>query len=147
MACAVLAFGCRSAPPAAPVATTTPGPHPAPEPAGNVKVVTETQIEILDPIKFVPGSATLEITSIPMIEAIALTLTGNPSIRRVAVQAFGADALASLQERLGTTRAQTIVAELIARGVEPRRLIAEGLAQPPAGVPNEPVFLILERAP
>lgn len=112
-----------------------------------MKVVTDTHVEILDPIKFVPGSATLEITSIPMIDAIAQTLTGNPSIRRVAVQAFGADALASLQERLGATRAQMIVDQLIARGVEPKRLVAEGLAQPPAGTPNAPLFLILERAP
>ncbi len=109
--------------------------------------MTETSVEILDPIRFLPGSPALERTSIPMLDAVAHTLTGNPSIKRVAVQAFGADALASLQDRLADARAQRIVDELIARGVEPARLVADGSALPPAGQPNAPIFLILERAP
>ncbi len=139
---------CRGAPAPEPVATTTRTPRQVAEPpAPEVRVVTETSVEILDPIKFVPGSATFEVTSIPMLDAVARTLAGNPSIKRVAVQAFGADTLAAFQAKLGATRAQAIVDALVARGIAPTRLIAEGDAQPPAGQPNAPSFLILERVP
>ena len=147
LACAVV-IACRSAPAPAPVSTVTPGPRPVAEPApGKVKVVTETAVEILDPIKFLPGAATIEPASIPMLDAVARTLTGNPSIGLVAVQAFGADTVAVFQTKLGASRAQAIVDELIARGVERKRLLADGAAQPPSGYPNAPIFLILERAP
>jgi len=149
MALVVLATACasRSAPPP-PLATATPAPTTTAAPAKKkVTVTTETSVEILDPIKFLPGSATIEVTSIPMLDAVARTLSGNPSIKLVAVQAFGADTVARYQVQLGATRAQTIVDELIARGVEAKRLVADGNAQPPTGYPNAPIFLILERAP
>lgn len=142
------ACGCHSAPTAQPVAaTTTAHEQPPPAQKQGVKVVTDTSVVVLDPIKFMPGSPTIEPTSIPMLDAVARTLAGNPSIKLVAVQAFGADGVAALQARLGATRAQAIVDELVARGVERKRLVAEGDAQPPAGTPNAPIFLILERAP
>jgi outer membrane protein OmpA-like peptidoglycan-associated protein len=140
------ACACRSAPVQEPVATTTRAPRPVVEPR-KVEIVTETRVELLDPIRFVPGSATFEVTSIPMLDAVARTLAGNPSIKRVAVQAFGPDTAATFQAKLGATRAQAIVDALVARGVEPIRLVADGGAQPPAGLPNVPTFSILERAP
>jgi outer membrane protein OmpA-like peptidoglycan-associated protein len=142
------ACGCHSAPAPHPLATTSAAraqPAPAREPG--IKVVTDTSVVVLDPIKFMPGSPTIEPTSIPMLDAVARTLAGNPSIKLVAVQAFGADGVTALQARLGATRAQAIVDELVARGVDRKRLLAEGDAQPPAGTPNAPVFVILERAP
>lgn len=130
------------------IATATPAPTTTAAPAKKkVTVTTETHVDILDPIKFLPGSATIEVTSIPMLDAVARTLAGNPSIKLVAVQAFGADTVVRFQAQLATTRAQTIVDELVARGVEAKRLVAEGNAQPPAGYPNAPIFLILERTP
>ena len=140
-----IAAACRAPQPAAPIATTSPATTKPAEPRRG-KVVTDTHVEILDPIKFLPGSATLDPTSTRIIDAIASTLTGNPSIKLVAVQAFGADALTKFQAQLGADRAQVIVDALIARGVERKRLVAEGDAQPPAGYPNAPVFLILERS-
>jgi outer membrane protein OmpA-like peptidoglycan-associated protein len=150
MAIVVVVAACasRSAPPAKPIATVTPAPtRPAEPEKKKVTVTTETHFEILDPIKFLPGSATIETTSIPMLDAVARTLAGNPSIKLVAVQAFGADTVARFQVQLGATRAQTIVDALVARGVEAKRLLPEGNAQPPAGYPNAPIFLILERVP
>jgi outer membrane protein OmpA-like peptidoglycan-associated protein len=146
-----IACACRSAPPAKPVATKTPAPAPAAEagkpPEAKVNVITETTIELLDPITFLPGSATFEPTSMKTIDAIAHTLAGNPSLKLISVQAFGSDAVAALRAKLGAARAQAIVDELVARGVERRRLLAEGDAQPPAGYSNEPIFVILERTP
>lgn len=142
------ACACHTAPTPQPLATTVPArEHPAPAQQKGLKIVTDTSVVVLDPIKFMPGSPTIEPTSIPMLDAVARTLAGNPSIKLVAVQAFGADGVAALQARLGATRAQAIVDELVARGVERKRLLAEGDAQPPAGTPNAPIFLILERAP
>ena len=142
------ACGCHIAPAPQPLATTVPaGQHPAAAQKQGLKVVTDTSVVVLDPIKFMPGSPTIEPTSIPMLDAVARTLAGNPSIALVAVQAFGADGVAALQARLGATRAQAIVDELVARGVDRKRLLAEGDAQPPAGTPNAAIFVILERVP
>ncbi|HEY5927843.1 MAG TPA: OmpA family protein [Kofleriaceae bacterium] len=140
------ACACRSAPAPATLSTATPAPATvADPPRGKVKVITETQISILDPIKFLPGSPTLDATSIPALDAMATTLAGNPSIKLVAVQTFGADTVATFQASLGTARAQTLVDALVARGISPKRLIAEGYPKPPAGRSNDPSFLILER--
>jgi outer membrane protein OmpA-like peptidoglycan-associated protein len=119
----------------------------APSQPAKRKVITETHIEIYDPIKFMPGSPSIDLRSVPMLDAIARTLEGNPSIRLMAVQAFGADTLTTLQARLGATRAQLIVDELVARGVARFRLVPDGYAKPPAGSSNTAVFLILERTP
>jgi outer membrane protein OmpA-like peptidoglycan-associated protein len=82
-----------------------------------------------------------------MLDAVANTLTNNASIKRVVVRAFAADADPSVQAQLAQGRAQLIVDELIARGIDAARLTAEGVAQPPAGQPSSPLFLIVERAP
>lgn len=124
--------------------TASPG-QPAPKRAR--MVVTETQVEILDPIRFLTGSSTLDPRSTPILDAIASTLTGNPSIKLVAVHAYGVDALVQFQGRIGAARAQAIVDQLVVRGVERGRLLAEGAATPPAGRSTMPVFEILERTP
>ena len=134
---AVLA-ACAHSPPAV-TSTTTQRPDPVEQPKPTINVVTDTTVEILDPIRFYAGSPTLDPRSTPILDAIAGTLTGNPSIRLVEVIAYGSDAVPSLQ--------QAVVGELIARGVESRRLRASGEAVPRQGMGPGPVFLILERAP
>ncbi|HTL34862.1 MAG TPA: OmpA family protein [Kofleriaceae bacterium] len=129
------------------VATKQPAqPADRPEPRGKVKVVTDTHVEILDPIKFLSGSPSIEPSSGPILDAIAGTLTGNPSIKLVEIIAYGADAVPSLQQSVAVARAQAVVGELIARGVESRRLRASGEAVPQRGMGPGPTFLILERA-
>jgi outer membrane protein OmpA-like peptidoglycan-associated protein len=110
-------------------------------------VVTETHVEILDPIRFLSGSVTLDPRSTPILDAIASTLTGNPSIKLVAVHAYGADALTQFQARIGADRAQAIVDQLVARGVARTRLVAQGEATPPPGAGPGPQFEILKRDP
>jgi len=142
----VVMAACTHASSPAPVATTTPQ-RPRPEPKPKVKVVTDTKVEILDPIRFFAGSPTLDPRSTPILDAIAGTLTGNPSITLVEVIAYGADAVPSLQQSVAVARAQAVVGELIARGVESRRLRASGEVVPASGTGPGPTFLILERAP
>jgi outer membrane protein OmpA-like peptidoglycan-associated protein len=141
----VTLLACGHASPA-PVATTTPQ-RPRLEPKPKVKIVTDTKVEILDPIRFFTASATLDPRSTPILDAIAGTLTGNPSITLVEVIAYGADAVPSLQHSVAISRAQAVVGELIARGVERQRLRASGEAVPRQGMGPGPTFLILARDP
>ena len=129
------------------VATTRQAQPTQAEPKKKVQITTETHVEILDPIKFASASPTIEPTSIPILEAIANTLTGNPSIKLVEVIAYGSDAVPSLRESVAIARAQAVVGELIARGVDSRRLRASGEATPRQGMGPGPTFLILERDP
>ena len=144
----VAMVACQSAPAPAPTPIET---HARTEPATVEReqktVVTETHVEILDPIRFLAGSPTLDPRSTPILDAIASTLAGNPSIRLVEVHAYGADTLAQFQARVGADRAQAIINALVARGVDKKRLLAAGRATPPPGQSPIPVFEIVERAP
>jgi outer membrane protein OmpA-like peptidoglycan-associated protein len=110
------------------------------------RVVTDTQIEILSPIRFVGVSAQVTPQSTRILDAIAETLEGNPSIRLMAVVAFGNDSHVAPRV-LGELRARALVSELVRRGVSPTRLRAVGRERPDRGTDPGPELLILERAP
>lgn len=126
--------------------------HREPEPHGRI-VVTETHTEILDVIAFAPGTSQLEARSLPTLDAVAATLRGNPTIELVEVQAHTSgigDETANLT--LTEQRAAVVVRYLVAAGVEPARLDAQGYGdtQPidrTSPAKNERVaFLILKRS-
>ena len=109
-------------------------------------ITTSTSIEILQPIQFVGPTPEIAPASWRMLDAIAATLNGNPSILLVAIRAFGTDAT---RDRLvlGVRRSRAVVDELVHRGVASRRLRASGAAQPDPGDPGPgPEILILRRA-
>jgi len=137
---------CRSTPAPSPVETTTPTrtTPPAEQPRGRM-VVTDTQVEILDPIRFLTGSAALDPRSTPILDAVASTLRGNPSIKLVAVHAYGTDALRQFRGQVGAERAQVVVDQLVLRGVERSRLVAQGDTAPPPGTGIVVAFEILAR--
>ena len=124
---------------------TTPAPPVASAKPGRV-VVSDTQVEILPILRFDGQSTRIVIEAIPTLDALAATLKGNPEILLVEVRAFGSDNVAEFQQQIGELRAQTIVDELVKRGVEPKRLRAHGLAVSPNGDPR-PVLEIVQRAP
>lgn len=134
-------------PPAHPVETEAPAVAQPAEPKDHVHVTTDTHVEILDPIKFFVASPAIDPRSTPILDAVASTLTGNPSIKVVEVIAYGADAVPSLQQSVALARAQAVVAELVARGVDGKRLRASGEAVPAQGNGPGPTFLILKRDP
>ena len=117
------------------------------EPRGRV-VVTETETTILDVVEFEPGTATIRERSTPTLDAVAATLQGNPSIELVEVQAHTRDANLALSQQ----RADAVRAYIVAAGVEPGRLEAQGYGdtQPidrAAPSKNERIaFLILKRS-
>ena len=108
------------------------------------KVVTETSIEILGPIHFDGATARLSRSKSTqhMLDAIASTFVGNPSIRQVEIRAYGFDAKAQ-RGLLGAQRARAIVMALVARGVEAKRLVPRGFAGPRPGENSDPAFYIL----
>jgi hypothetical protein len=87
---------------------------------GRVVVVT-TSIEIIDTISWLRSSARIAPTSNEMLDAIADTLNGNPSIELIEVQAHAS--LADLADR----RARNVVEALVRRGVAPHRLQPVGI--------------------
>jgi outer membrane protein OmpA-like peptidoglycan-associated protein len=129
------------------VAAETPQEH------GRV-VVTDTETTILDAVEFAPGTATLRGTSSATLDAVAETLRGNPSIELVEVQSHMRSAgIGDADLAISQRRAEVVVSYLVAAGVEPRRLVAQGYGDtqpldPTAltAAKNERVaFLILER--
>ena len=125
----------------------------APREHGRV-VVTETETTILDVVEFAPRTATLRGTSSATLDAVAETLRGNPSIELVEVQShMRSDGIADANLDISQRRAEVVVAYLVAAGVEPGRLVAQGYGetQPldphsPTAAKNERIaFLILKR--
>src|ERR1700761_82276 len=83
------------------------------------RVVTVTDsIEILDPVEFAPATDRLKPGARHTVDAVAHVLTSFTTMKRIAVVAYGPAALAQ-------KRAQAVVAQLVADGVAPERLVAQ----------------------
>ena len=94
-------------------------------------IVEESQIVILDKIYFARGSSELQARRLPIIDAIAATLNGNPQITRVELSGHVADDESDAWA-LSAARAAALRAALVARGVAADRLIVRplGATQP-----------------
>ena len=79
----------------------------------------EERILILDRVFFRPRATQFEARLIPVVEAVAATIVGNPQLREVAVVGRGTR---QEGERVARARAQAVIDVLVARGVEPTRL-------------------------
>lgn len=126
------------------------------DPLGGRVVITDTDVDILDPVTFEPGKVTLMRTSFPALDAVVSTLQGNPSILLVEVQSH-VDERGDDAANLRLTQARAIVVKnyLVAKGVDPARLTTEGYGEtqpidrghdPAAWAKNNRIaFLILKR--
>ena len=85
-------------------------------------VVTDSAIEVLDMIYFVKGKGDIKPESTPILDAVAQTLRGNPTIVKIEV---GGHASGDEPEgwALASRRAAAVRQALIDRGVEPKRLV------------------------
>jgi outer membrane protein OmpA-like peptidoglycan-associated protein len=120
-------------------------------------VVTDTSIEILDMVYFEYNKAIIKKESYPILDAVAATLQGNPSILLIEVQGHtderGND---DYNLDLSDRRAKAVKDYLIDKGVEANRLESQGYGetQPLIREHNEKAwaknrrvaFLILKRA-
>jgi OOP family OmpA-OmpF porin len=120
-------------------------------------VVTDTSIEILDVIYFDYNSDKIQSRSFPILDAVAATLQGNPSIQLIEIQGHtderGDDAY---NLDLSDRRAKSVMRYLVGKGVDEKRLTAQGYGetQPLDRAHNEKAwaknrrvaFLIIKRA-
>ncbi len=103
-------------------------------------VVEEGQIRILQAINFETNSARIRPDSVPIVEAVARTLVGNPQIELVEVQGH-ADERGNDEHNLRLTqdRAASVVQALVDRGVDRGRLHSAGFGELcRAGYPAQP---------
>lgn len=114
-----------------------------PEQPGKV-VVSQGSVEILDPVSFA-GEAELAPSSFPILDSIANTLDGNPSIKRVEVQVHVAEGDEAARQQIADRRAQAIVDYLIGKQIAAGRLRARGMVTPAADPKNGVEIIILER--
>jgi outer membrane protein OmpA-like peptidoglycan-associated protein len=110
-------------------------------------VVTSTSITILDDLRFKPGSAIIEKATLPILDAFAQTMQGNPSLQIVKVRTFAADVAPQWQQIVADLRARTVVDYVVAHGVARSRLVPEGVPLPPPGVKARLQFEIVVRGP
>jgi len=93
-------------------------------------VVTDTSIEILDMVYFEYDKAIIKKESYPILDAVAATLNGNPAIQLVEVQGHtderGDDAY---NLDLSDRRAHSVRDYLISKGVDEKRLTAQGYGE------------------
>ena len=120
-------------------------------------LVTDTSIEILDMVYFEYDKAIIKKESYPILDAVAATLQGNPSISLIEIQGHtderGDDAY---NLDLSDRRAHSVRDYLIGKGVDEKRLTAQGYGetQPLDRSHNEAAwaknrrvaFLIIKRA-
>ncbi|HEU0032709.1 MAG TPA: OmpA family protein [Kofleriaceae bacterium] len=93
-------------------------------------VVTDTAIEILDMIYFEYDKAIIKPQSYPILDAVAATLQGNPSIQLIEIQGHtderGNDAY---NLDLSDRRAHAVEKYLADKGVDAKRLTAQGYGE------------------
>jgi OmpA-OmpF porin, OOP family len=93
-------------------------------------VVTDTSIEILDVIYFEYDKAVIKAVSYPILDAVAATMQGNPSIQLIEIQGHtderGDDAY---NLDLSDRRAKAVMKYLVDKGVEEKRLSAQGYGE------------------
>jgi len=93
-------------------------------------VVTETSIEIIDVIYFEYDKAIIQSRSFPILDAVAATMQGNPSIQLIEIQGHtderGDDAYNLF---LSDRRAEAVMKYLVDKGVDKKRLTAQGYGE------------------
>lgn len=86
--------------------------------------IEESSIQILDYVHFRRNRADITPESIPLLDAIAATMNGNPQITLIAVIGQ-TEAHERQREALALRRAEAVLEALVARGVPRDRLVAE----------------------
>jgi outer membrane protein OmpA-like peptidoglycan-associated protein len=108
-------------------------------------IVSEASIEILDPVSFV-GDAELAPASHKLLDAVAATLDGNPSLKLIEVEVHVADGDDATRQHRADQRAQVIIDYLIGKGVAAARLRAKGAAASPEDPKSSVNLVDIERS-
>lgn len=99
----------------------------APKPQEPLAVVTETEIQIREQVRFATDSAELAAESDPVLDAVRRLLVEHPEVRRLRVEGHTDDTGdPSYNEDLGRRRAAAVVTWLVEHGVDGARLESAG---------------------
>jgi outer membrane protein OmpA-like peptidoglycan-associated protein len=121
--------------------------------------ITETKIDIKQPIYFQSGKATIEKKSFPVLAVVATLLKLHPEIKKVRVEGHtDSKGKHDYNMKLSDERANAVVGHLVLiSGIDPARLEAKGFGPDKPVAPNmtksgrslnrRVEFLITERAP
>ena len=111
------------------VKSADPKKHGCPYVPPKAELVAE-QIVISEQVQFETGTAALKSESDAILSQVARVLGEHPEVENVEVQGHTDDTgTAELNRRLSDERARAVVAWLVARGIEARRLQAKGYGQ------------------
>ncbi|MCK6502020.1 OmpA family protein [Myxococcota bacterium] len=101
-------------------------------------VVEAERIQILDKIYFDYNKATIKSVSFSLLDEIAAVIRGNPQIKRIRIEGHtDSDGSDVYNLKLSQSRAESVRAALIERGVEADRLLAVGFGEQQPVVPND----------
>jgi outer membrane protein OmpA-like peptidoglycan-associated protein len=132
-------------------------PDPAKRGCPKAVRVTAGEIVILEQVQFDTNKATVKPASEELLAAVAQVMKDHPEITRVEVQGHTDDrGKKKRNAKLSQARAEAVAAILVARGIEPGRLVAKGYGQDRPLAPNDSAenrqknrrvqFVILEKA-
>ncbi|MFO0617463.1 MAG: OmpA family protein [Polyangiaceae bacterium] len=112
-----------------------------PDPAKNgcpLVVVKENEIVINEQVQFDTGLATIKKVSDPLLDNVAKVMKDHPEITKIEVQGH-TDTKGTPQGNtvLSDNRAKAVMAALVKRGIEQKRLVAKGYGQDKPIATNE----------
>jgi OOP family OmpA-OmpF porin len=126
-------------PPPPPPAASAPAPPPPPPAAPPPPAMKGAQLDIPGEIEFDVGLATIKDTpgSHQVLDAVLKVLTDNPSITRVRVEGHtDSDGTAASNLTLSDKRAASVIAWLVSKGIDAKRLHGVGCGQKDPLAPN-----------
>jgi outer membrane protein OmpA-like peptidoglycan-associated protein len=92
--------------------------------------VTEKEVVILEQVQFDTGKATIKPVSNDLLDSVATVLNSHPELLRLEVQGHTDNTGSkALNKRLSQARANAVMAALLSRGVDKKRLTAKGYGQ------------------
>jgi OmpA-OmpF porin, OOP family len=93
-------------------------------------VITDKEVLILQKVEFDLDKATIKAVSNSLLDEVAQTLKGHPELAELEVQGHTDDKGAAwYNKRLSQQRAEAVVAALVERGIDDKRLAAKGYGE------------------
>ncbi|MGQ4661046.1 OmpA family protein [Lysobacter sp. F6437] len=120
-------------------AADTAGPAPRPVSAGQMKRSIDADGKVALQVNFDTDKATLQPDADPLVEQIASLLRRDPALRLSIEGHTDAHGEASRNRALSRQRAETVRAALIVKGIDARRLRAQGFGADRPVIGNESV--------
>jgi OOP family OmpA-OmpF porin len=100
--------------------------------------VRNSQIVILDQVRFATGSAVILPASDPVLQAVLKILTDHPEIKKLSVEGHTDDVgPAAYNKQLSAARAASVVSWLVQHGISRDRLGSAGFGMERPLVPND----------